>query len=150
MGFARWKRLHRLAYAAGALGAIHFVWRVKKDIREPIVFVAILGVGLRVARLRRAAPSREDSGADRVPGANPPSHVPRANRDHASLPQAEGPGRCRPGPSHIQPEPERRGGRAFAPNPPRAPKDETTWRLPAALAASSSMVVVRDLGRSIA
>ena len=48
MGFARWKRLHRLAYAAGCLGAIHFIWRVKKDLREPLIFSAILAVALTV------------------------------------------------------------------------------------------------------
>ncbi len=48
LGFARWKRLHRLAYAAGCLGAIHFIWRVKKDLREPLVFSAILAVALTV------------------------------------------------------------------------------------------------------
>jgi sulfoxide reductase heme-binding subunit YedZ len=35
LGFPRWKRLHRLVYLAGILAAIHFVLRVKKDVREP-------------------------------------------------------------------------------------------------------------------
>jgi sulfoxide reductase heme-binding subunit YedZ len=35
LGFARWKRLHRLAYGAGVLGVIHFFLRVKKDVSEP-------------------------------------------------------------------------------------------------------------------
>ena len=66
LGFARWKRLHRLVYAAGALAAFHFWLRVKKDVREPAVYAAVLGVLLlaRVAvrardrrrRLERAAP----------------------------------------------------------------------------------------------
>lgn len=46
MGFARWKRLHRLAYLAGSLAAVHFIWRVKADLREPLIFLAILGIGL--------------------------------------------------------------------------------------------------------
>lgn len=46
LGFARWKRLHRLAYVAGCLGAIHFIWRVKIDVREPLVFATILAAGL--------------------------------------------------------------------------------------------------------
>jgi sulfoxide reductase heme-binding subunit YedZ len=45
MGFARWKLLHRLAYVAGSLGVIHFIWRVKIDLREPLIFATILGVG---------------------------------------------------------------------------------------------------------
>jgi sulfoxide reductase heme-binding subunit YedZ len=44
LGFARWKRLHRLAYVAAALGAVHFFLRVKKDVTEPLVYAAILGV----------------------------------------------------------------------------------------------------------
>lgn len=44
MGFAGWKRLHRLAYVAGALGVIHFFLRVKKDATEPLIYAGILGV----------------------------------------------------------------------------------------------------------
>ena len=43
LGFPRWKRLHRLAYAAGALAALHFWLRVKKDVREPAIYAAVLG-----------------------------------------------------------------------------------------------------------
>src|SRR5262249_1875366 len=43
LGFVRWKRLHRLAYAAGALAVIHFVLRVKADVREPVVYGVLLG-----------------------------------------------------------------------------------------------------------
>ena len=61
MGFARWKRLHRLAYLAGSLGAVHFLWRVKKDHREPLIFVAILAVAFALRgldALRRRAKKR--------------------------------------------------------------------------------------------
>lgn len=44
LGFARWKRLHRLAYLAAALGVAHFVLRVKKDVTEPAVYGALLAV----------------------------------------------------------------------------------------------------------
>ena len=56
LGFARWKLLHRLAYVAPALGAIHFFLRVKKDVREPLVYAAVLGALLlvRVAFYLRA------------------------------------------------------------------------------------------------
>jgi sulfoxide reductase heme-binding subunit YedZ len=43
LGFARWKRLHRLAYVAASLGAVHFFLRVKKDVTEPVVYAGILG-----------------------------------------------------------------------------------------------------------
>jgi sulfoxide reductase heme-binding subunit YedZ len=42
MGFKRWKLLHRLAYVAGTLAVIHFIWRVKIDLREPLIFATIL------------------------------------------------------------------------------------------------------------
>jgi sulfoxide reductase heme-binding subunit YedZ len=67
LGFKRWKRLHRLVYAAAALGVIHFAWRVKSDLREPAVFgiaLAVLlgirffvrGPGVRAPGARRASP----------------------------------------------------------------------------------------------
>lgn len=63
LGFPRWKRLHRLVYAAGALAAFHFWLRVKKDLREPEIYAAVLAALLlaRVAvwaRDRRRRPER--------------------------------------------------------------------------------------------
>ena len=64
-GYARWKRLHRLVYATAALGAVHFVWRVKADLRRPAIFLAALAllflarlVPRDAARRVRAAPGR--------------------------------------------------------------------------------------------
>jgi len=36
-----WLKLHRLVYLLTALGIWHFYWQVKKDIREPLVYLAI-------------------------------------------------------------------------------------------------------------
>ena len=44
LGFARWKALHRLAYAAALLGVVHFAWRVKADRLKPAVFAAVIAV----------------------------------------------------------------------------------------------------------
>src|SRR5262245_41110457 len=44
LGFRRWKRLQRLAYVAGILAVIHFVLRVKADVREPAVYGIVLGL----------------------------------------------------------------------------------------------------------
>ena len=42
----RWQRLHRLAYVAGACGALHYLWLVKSGntiaVREPLAYLAIL------------------------------------------------------------------------------------------------------------
>ena len=40
----RWTQLHRLVYVAATLGIIHFLWLVKKDLREPLVYAAILAL----------------------------------------------------------------------------------------------------------
>ncbi len=37
-----WKRLHRWVYLAGLLAVVHYVWLVKSDIREPLVYGAIV------------------------------------------------------------------------------------------------------------
>lgn len=47
----RWTLLHRLVYASGLLGVIHFYWRVKADTRIPLVFAAVFLV-LMLLRLR--------------------------------------------------------------------------------------------------
>ncbi len=45
LGFLRWKLLHRLSYLAGILASLHFIWRVKKDLTEVLIFCAILTFG---------------------------------------------------------------------------------------------------------
>jgi len=58
LGFARWKRLHRLSYVAALCGVVHFVWRVKADLRQPLIFAAILAV-LLLVRFVGGRPSPE-------------------------------------------------------------------------------------------
>jgi sulfoxide reductase heme-binding subunit YedZ len=54
-----WKRLHKLVYVAGVLIVVHYVWLVKSDIREPLLFGAILAILLiaRIPAVRRTATS---------------------------------------------------------------------------------------------
>ena len=40
----RWLTLHRLVYAAAVLAVLHFVWLVKADLVEPLVYAAVLAV----------------------------------------------------------------------------------------------------------
>lgn len=58
----RWVRLHRLVYVAAGLAVLHFLWLVKADLREPLVYAAVL-IALLAARvawtLRRRVPARE-------------------------------------------------------------------------------------------
>jgi methionine sulfoxide reductase heme-binding subunit len=50
LGAQRWQWLHRVVYVIATCGVIHFWWLVKKDIREPLLFAAIIGtlLGARV------------------------------------------------------------------------------------------------------
>ncbi len=38
----RWKTLHRMAYVAGGLAVLHYIWAVKTDLRLPLIYAAIL------------------------------------------------------------------------------------------------------------
>lgn len=40
----RWQTLHRLVYLAAVAGVAHYIWLVKKDIRVPMIYAAVLGV----------------------------------------------------------------------------------------------------------
>jgi sulfoxide reductase heme-binding subunit YedZ len=53
----RWVKLHQLAYVVAAGGVLHFLWLVKKDVREPALFGAVLIVllALRLGHRRRRA-----------------------------------------------------------------------------------------------
>lgn len=48
----RWQSLHRLIYVIAILGVWHYYWQVKKDVREPLIYVGILAVllGYRAVR----------------------------------------------------------------------------------------------------
>jgi sulfoxide reductase heme-binding subunit YedZ len=56
----RWALLHRLVYLAAAAGALHFYWLVKRDKREPLIYLAVLvlllGWRLAVAADKRLPP----------------------------------------------------------------------------------------------
>jgi len=43
LGFRRWQRLHYLVYLAGILAVIHFLWRVKIDVSQPMLYALVLG-----------------------------------------------------------------------------------------------------------
>lgn len=54
----RWQRLHALIYPVAVLGCWHYYWQVKKDVRAPLVYAAVLGLLFAVRwlnRLRRSA-----------------------------------------------------------------------------------------------
>ncbi|WP_127478085.1 sulfite oxidase heme-binding subunit YedZ [Sulfurivermis fontis] len=57
-----WKRLHRLIYPAAILAAVHFALMVKADLREPLIYGAILTLllGLRLIRRTRVYKTLEN------------------------------------------------------------------------------------------
>ncbi len=65
LGGKAWRRLHRLAYAVGVCGVLHYLWLAKKGVPGPYYYATVLAVLLairawdwsrhRVARLRAAA-----------------------------------------------------------------------------------------------
>jgi sulfoxide reductase heme-binding subunit YedZ len=40
----RWVKLHRLVYVAAVAASVHYWWLVKADVREPLVYAAVLGL----------------------------------------------------------------------------------------------------------
>jgi sulfoxide reductase heme-binding subunit YedZ len=90
LGYRSWKRLHRLVYVVALLGLVHFVWRVKADLRRPAWFAVAIGA-LLLARvvtavLRRTA--RRRAGAGRARTASPASPARASDRPSA---RARGP-----------------------------------------------------------
>jgi sulfoxide reductase heme-binding subunit YedZ len=59
LGGARWAAIHRLAYLAAALGALHYLWVVKWDVTIPALF-ALAYVGLMLPRLAPGRPARKE------------------------------------------------------------------------------------------
>jgi sulfoxide reductase heme-binding subunit YedZ len=44
LGGRRWQILHRFIYVTAICGVIHYYWLVKSDVREPLMYAAILAV----------------------------------------------------------------------------------------------------------
>ena len=38
----KWKKLHRLIYLISLCGAIHYLWLVKRDLTEPLIFLTVI------------------------------------------------------------------------------------------------------------
>jgi len=38
----KWKKIHRLIYLISLFGAIHYLWLVKRDLTEPIIFLVVI------------------------------------------------------------------------------------------------------------
>lgn len=60
LGGLAWRRLHRLVYVAGVLGALHFLWLAKKGRNEPFIYAGVLALllGVRLVDWARGAAKR--------------------------------------------------------------------------------------------
>jgi sulfoxide reductase heme-binding subunit YedZ len=65
LGGKRWKQLHQLVYVIAVAGCFHYLWLVKADTRDPLIYFSILTalLALRLPALqtltwRRSAPAR--------------------------------------------------------------------------------------------
>ena len=59
LGYRKWQRLHQLVYVAGVLAVVHFVWRVKIDISQPLTYAFVLAIllGARIVWWLRKRPA---------------------------------------------------------------------------------------------
>ncbi len=73
----RWNTLHRLAYAAGVCGVMHYLWLAKADLAAPLAHVGVLAVLLgsrllgrqpALSRQPEPAPRSEPRGSGRARG----------------------------------------------------------------------------------
>lgn len=55
LGGRRWQLLHRLVYVIAIAGVVHYLWLVKKDLTQPLIYAALLTLLLGY-RLVRAMP----------------------------------------------------------------------------------------------
>lgn len=64
----KWTVLHRLIYGSAIAGVIHYIWLVKKDVRKPEIYAAILG-GLLLWRVGNWFVKRQRAEAAKLPEA---------------------------------------------------------------------------------
>ncbi len=65
LGGKRWNLLHRLVYISAVLGVIHYWWKVKLDVTNPMIYAAIVAA-LLGARIVRWVARRQTSGSTRT------------------------------------------------------------------------------------
>ncbi|MBN8888110.1 MAG: sulfoxide reductase heme-binding subunit YedZ [Rudaea sp.] len=73
----RWQTLHRLVYATALLACLHFLWLVKADKREPLIYFAAFAVLM----LWRLPWAQRLSSTGRRPSRLPHSPAPRTQSD---------------------------------------------------------------------
>jgi sulfoxide reductase heme-binding subunit YedZ len=83
----RWKKLHRLIYVIGLLVIVHYIWVVKSDTREPLLWGAgiVLLLALRNSRIKQWAGGMRRKNPPRIrQGTDPAAGGRVSQRDDAS------------------------------------------------------------------
>ena len=65
LGGQRWNLLHKLVYMTAILGVIHYWWKVKLDVTDPMFYAAIVAI-LLGARIIRSLTKRQATAAGRA------------------------------------------------------------------------------------
>jgi sulfoxide reductase heme-binding subunit YedZ len=65
LGGRRWNLLHRLVYVSAIGGVLHYWWKVKLDVTNPVIYAAIVGVllGWRVVKALNKRETRRRAAA---------------------------------------------------------------------------------------
>lgn len=70
LGGKRWKAIHRMVYVAAALGVLHFLWLVKRDVTRPVIAALVL-VALLALRLPKRGPNTAPGQPETAPETSP-------------------------------------------------------------------------------
>ena len=65
LGGKRWNQLHRLVYLSAVAGCVHFLWAVKKDLVEPMIYAAVFAILFALRLILRKRGPRTPLGSPR-------------------------------------------------------------------------------------
>lgn len=64
LGGQRWNLLHKLVYVSSLLGALHYIWKVKLDVSNPLIYagIVVLLLGWRLVKAVGKRDARQRAG----------------------------------------------------------------------------------------
>lgn len=60
LGWKRWKTIQSTVYGAAVCGVVHYLWLVKRDMRRPLIYAAVLAILLGYRLVAHALKQRKD------------------------------------------------------------------------------------------
>ncbi len=70
LGGKRWQRLHSLVYVIAIGGVVHYLWLVKKDISDPLIYAVILVLLLAYRLVVAVRKRRSSAGTEKIATVN--------------------------------------------------------------------------------